>query len=81
MRPKLLCKWYYAHRMDRLADATVEEVDRRSSRPVSIVLCEVPAHKMTRDAGHSHRAIAPWPSKREGELIVLHILIAAYVSL
>lgn len=49
--------------------------------PLAELLTKVKAIKMSNDAGHCHRAIAPRRAKGKFKLVILHILIAVDMSL
>lgn len=69
---------YWIHSLN---NGGIEKLTWATGVPFPILLIEIEAVKMANDTGHSHRAIAPWCSKREIELVILDIWITSYVSL
>lgn len=49
--------------------------------PLAELLTKVKAIKMSNDAGHGHRAIAPRRAKGKVKFVIFHILIAIDMSL
>ena len=63
------------HVFNSIEDSCIEKLPRRAGSPVLVLRLEFEARKMTENAGHGNRAIAPL-LEVEVEFVVLDILVA-----